>query len=73
MAYALRSGHTRSCGCLKEQSYGSYLVEQYLIKHGIKYQKEYRFNNFYADTPNHIYRFDYGILDINNNLLCLIE
>lgn len=73
MAYALRSGHTRSCGCLKEQSYGSYLVEQYLIKHNIKYQKEYRFDNFYADTPNHIYRFDYGILDINNNLICLIE
>ena len=68
----LRTGNTKSCGCLK--SNGEQLITSILQNNNINYKKEYTFpdlktNQTYASRL----RFDYAIFDDNNNLLCLIE
>lgn len=55
---------TISCGCQK--SIGEYNIIQVLKNNNINYQKEYCFSNS-------LYRFDFAIFDINNNLIRLIE
>lgn len=70
----LLSGHTQSCGCLfidkTRKSLGETIIEDYLVKHNVNYIFQHSFD----DCKNrHILRFDFAILDKNNNLLCLIE
>ena len=62
----LRSGHTKSCGCLK--SSGEFKINQILLNNSINFKTQYtiKINNSY-------YRFDYAIFDDNNQLLKLIE
>ena len=55
---------TISCGCQK--SVGEYNITQILNDNNIQYIKEYCF-------PNSILRFDFAILDNNNNIIRLIE
>ena len=56
--------HTFSCGCQK--SLGEFNIIQILEKNQIKYKKEYIF-------PNTQFRYDFALLDNNNNIIRLIE
>lgn len=55
---------TISCGC--QRSIGEFNIIQILNKHSIKYKKEYCF-------PNSLFRFDFAILNENNEIIYLIE
>lgn len=55
---------TISCGCQK--SIGEFNIIQILNNNNINYKKEYCF-------PHSVYRFDFAILDNNNNVTRLIE
>lgn len=61
----LKSGHTTSCGCVN--SLGEKIIGDILRENNIIFQKEFIF----TDLPNR--RFDFGIIDNNNQLLYLIE
>jgi hypothetical protein len=62
----LRSGHTKSCGCLK--SFGEEKINKILSNSNINYSTQYTIfiNSSYM-------RFDYAIFDEQHNLLRLIE
>lgn len=62
----LRSGHTKSCGCLK--SAGEEKINKILSESGINYSAQYTvfINSSYM-------RFDYAIFDNANKLLRFIE
>ena len=55
---------TFSCGCQK--SIGEYNIIQVLNKNNIKFKKEFCF-------PNSNFKFDFALLDKNNNIIKLIE
>ena len=64
-------GHTTSCGCI--HSIGENTIATILQNHMIKFKKEYTFSDcYFQDIHSHL-RFDFGILDNNNQLLYLIE
>lgn len=67
---SLRSGHTRSCGCVK--SYKEIEITQLLSKYNINFCKEYTFSDLKTDKGGTL-RFDFAIFNKNNNLVCLIE
>ena len=62
----LRTGHTKSCGCLKSQ--GELLINQILSSSQINYSSQYT-----IFIEQSYYRFDFAIFDDKNNLLRLIE
>ena len=51
---------TKSCGCLI-QSYGSYRIEQILLKYNIPYIKEKTFNTCRFPNTNALARFDFYV------------
>ena len=63
-AYKLTSGHTKSCGCLRSENVSTWelFIAKKLQSIGIKYEKEYAF-----DDCRNIYplRFDFYIPSIN--------
>lgn len=61
----LKSGHTKSCGCVN--SLGEKIIGDILRENNIIFQKEFVF----TDLPTR--RFDFGIINNNNELLYLIE
>lgn len=65
----LAFGDTNSCGCIN--SIGNVTINRLLTLSNIKFQTEYYFNDFICNTNP--YRFDFAILNDNNELLCLIE
>lgn len=65
----IRKGDTKSCGCLI--SYGEKIITDLLNQNNINYKKQYIFNNLIGKKGK--LRFDFGILDNNNNLIKLIE
>lgn len=67
----LKSGHTKSCGCLT--SYGEEIINTYLAQHNILYKTEISFDDLRNPKTNRKLRFDFGIYDKHNNLICLIE
>jgi len=62
----LRSGHTQSCGCIKSQ--GELIINNLLSLNNIHYMTQYTVN-----INGSYYRFDFAILDDNNNILRLLE
>lgn len=66
----LISGDTMSCGCLR-QSHGEYVIEQFLIKKELSYQKEYT-NKFLQTEKGGNLRFDFALLS-ENQIIGLIE
>ena len=62
----LRSGHTKSCGCLKSK--GEKIINDLLSNSNVNYSTQYTVN-----INNHYYRYDYAIFDENGSLLKLIE
>lgn len=68
-AQSLRSGHTRSCGCVKSWTEGE--IVTLLKKYNISFASQFTFTDLKTDkggTP----RFDFAIFK-NNQLYCLIE
>lgn len=63
---ALRSGTTRSCGCIN-YSIGEQHIKEILDQNSYKYIKEY------AVPELNYKRFDYAIIDENNTVIRLIE
>lgn len=68
----LRCGDTKSCGLCNFKSKGEVRTAKILEKNNIPYKAQYRFDDCLSPKGNYLY-FDFGILDQNNNLLCLIE
>ena len=65
---SLVSNHTKSCGCM--QSYGEELVATLLSQLNIQFKRQYTFPEL---RDKDCLRFDFGIVDSNNELKCLIE
>lgn len=66
----LKSGHTKSCGCIL--SYGEQVINQWLIENNIPFKTQVTFKDLYS-SKNKKLRFDFGIYDNKENLLALIE
>ena len=66
----LRQGISTNCGC--ERSVGELKIKKILDENKILYQREYSFPDLLGAGGGKL-RFDFGILDQNNNLLYLIE
>ena len=66
----LRSKRAISCGCL--HSTGNQKIKKLLEEYNISHKEEIAFKNFISSKGGHP-RFDFGIYDDNQNLLCLIE
>ena len=64
----LKSGHTKSCGCVS--SYGEKIINNYLANNHINFKTQIGFNDLIYIKK---LRFDFGIYDKNDKLLCLIE
>lgn len=70
MGVYLSSGETKSCGCIN--SLGNIKISKILTAKNIPFKAEYSFPDLLSDKGKRL-RFDFGILDDNKNLLCLIE
>ena len=68
----LREGNTTYCGCKKNNSNGESLIANFLTKHNIKFLREYSFNDLRNKSGN-LLRFDFAILDKNNQIIMLVE
>lgn len=64
----LQTGGTKSCGCTS--SHGESLISQILLQNNINFIKEYTFSDL---KYINLLRFDFAILDDNNNIQFLIE
>lgn len=63
----LTTQNTQSCGCLISQSVGEIKIKKILDENNIKYKSEYIF----SELPNR--RYDFALLDENDNVIQLIE
>ena len=68
----LRNGNTTHCGCDRVYSVGESLVAEFLTKNNIKYLREYTFDDLRSEKGGCL-RFDFGILNDNNELITLVE
>lgn len=67
----LKSGNSLSCGCHKETR-GEKAIKDYLDIRGIPYETQYTLSGF-SNLKYGAYRFDFGVLNKESDLLCLIE
>lgn len=67
----LRQGNVTSCGCLKSK--GEQKIFNILKSNNINFITQYTFENLISEYNNLKYKFDFAILDNNNNLKYLIE
>lgn len=58
--------------CSKSTSSNELIIENLLIKRKVSYIKQYTFNDCLSNNKNKL-KFDFGIIDNENNLVCLIE
>lgn len=68
----LRNGNTTNCGCNRIKSKGEELVANFLTNNCIRYIREYSFDDLRNEYGN-LLRFDFAILNNDNNLIMLIE
>ena len=66
----LRSGNTKSCGCLI--SWYEELIAEYLTELNVNFKRQYTFVDLFSEN-NKPLRFDFAILSKQNSLLGLIE
>lgn len=64
----LKTGHTTSCGCIRSK--GELEISQILLKNGIKFKKEFSFDDL-KDMGK--LKFDFAIFNKNDKLIKLIE
>lgn len=65
IAYSLTSGATKSCGCIK--SLGELKIKEILNNNNIDFKYEYSFEDYRSA------RYDFAIIDKNENIIKLIE
>lgn len=65
-------GQTRCIKCTKSKSYVEMFTTEYLIQHNINFKSEYIFDDLRAVSGLPL-RFDFALLDRNDELMCLIE
>lgn len=63
---------THTCECFKHHSVGEAKIKKYLDDKGYNYRSEYTFNDLFGEGGGAL-RYDFAILDTNNQLICLIE
>lgn len=68
----LTSNHTLSCSCINF-SIGAQYISNILKENKISYQAEYSCKDLYFLSKEHPARFDFALLDENNNIFRLIE
>lgn len=69
---SLQSGNTKSCGCMR--SYGEFLTKKVLQDLGLRFIEQYTFSDLSSfDNERCKLKFDFGVLDENDNLSFLIE
>lgn len=66
----LRAGISTNCGC--ERSVGEHKIQELLTQAKINFKREYTFADLVGEGGGRL-RFDFGILNSDNNLLYLIE
>jgi hypothetical protein len=71
-AEILNSGKIHSCGCQKH-SFGEEKINQILTENNILFNSEYSFSNLKNPKTNYYYRYDFAILNQNNQVIRLIE
>lgn len=71
-AYAVKSGKTKSCGCIG-RSYGEAYISKLLDDSKILYKKQQSFGDLYAEDTKHPLYYDFAILNENNEVVRLIE
>lgn len=69
---SLKSGNTRSCGCMRHKSLAEEAIEKCFKENNIKYIKQFSFEHL-KSPKNYPLRFDFAILDENNSIMKLIE
>ena len=69
-AYYLRTGETKSCGCL--HSWGEHLVEKELKKYSLQYSKSHSFDDLLGPGGGKLL-FDFCITNNDNQIIALIE
>ena len=62
---------TKSCGCLTSD--GERRVSLFLTEKNINFNDQVMFDDLFNPSTGYKLKFDYGIYDNDNNLLCLIE
>lgn len=67
--HSLKNGHTQSCGCIKN-SIGEKNIENLLQTYGLKYKKEYTFQDL---KDKNLLRYDFAIFNELNEFSYLIE
>lgn len=70
-ASMLKSGNTRSCGCMRAHSYNENLLSDMIAERQVSFKREFSFSDLVSDT-NTCLRFDFAIFD-QDTLLGLIE
>lgn len=66
----LRNGNARHCGC--ETSAGEALIRDILTENSINFKTQFTFPDLLGKDKQRL-RFDFAVLDENNNLIYLIE
>lgn len=68
----LRSGNTTNCGCKNRASKSEIIIADFLKANNIKYFRECTFDDLKNKSGN-LLRFDFAIVDDNNNIILLLE
>ena len=68
----VKSGHIKSCGCIGS-SYGEAYISKLLDDSKILYKKQQTFEDLRTEDTNHPLRYDFAILNENNEIIRLIE
>lgn len=66
----LVKGRIHACGCL--QSFGEQQLKTLLTNYNILFKTQYKFDDLYS-AQKYPLRFDFGIINKNSELICLIE
>lgn len=67
---SLNAGNVKSCGHVV--SWGETTIQKILDRHKIKYKRQYTFKDL-CSKKKYPYKFDFGILSQQGNLICLLE
>lgn len=57
---SLKSGSTKSCGCLHE-SFGEYKINKILLDNNIAFKRQYTFKDCYFENKQHLAQFDFYV------------
>lgn len=71
VGYNLKSGNTQSCGCSKK-SWGEKEIRKLFIENNVNFREEVVFKDLFSPKGAHL-RFDFGIYNEKDQLLCLVE